>query len=180
LLGDPVDSFWVMSAPDFDGKPFKSVTQGAADLALIPRVDATDDSQAEPSAAIQQFLEFIKTTLGDAVLDVRSSERLTDSAVCLVASDTGPDRQLEKILASAGRLSTASKPILEVNPRHQLVISLASLGEEDGAFKEDAVHMLLEEARVLEGERPTDALEFSKRLDRIIGRGLRNSAPSGS
>jgi molecular chaperone HtpG len=115
----------------------------------------------------------VKTTLGDAVAEVRASERLTDSAVCLVAPDSGPDRALERILAGAGRLNAASKPILEVNPRHDIVVALAKLGDADRAFKEDAAHLLFDEARVLDGERPTDARQFSDRLGRVLGRGLR-------
>jgi hypothetical protein len=95
LLPDPVDSFWVTSAPSFEGKPFKSVTQGAADLAQIPRLDAKNEPQSETDAAMATFVAFAKTTLGDAVADVRISDRLTDSAVCLVAPEHGPDRQLE-------------------------------------------------------------------------------------
>ena len=117
LLADPIDSFWVVSGASFDGKPFKSVTQGAADLALIPLLDAQQESAAETGKAVADFLAFVKETLGDAVADVRASDRLTDSAVCLVAPEYGPDRQLEKLLAGAGRIKTAAKPILEVNPR---------------------------------------------------------------
>ena len=86
---------------------------------------------------------------------MRASDRLTDSAVCLVAPEFGPDRQLEKLLAGAGRLTSVSKPILEVNPRHELVVALAALGEDERAFKEDAAHLLFDEARVLDGDRPT-------------------------
>lgn len=96
-----------------------------------------------------------------------------DSAVCLVAPDMEPDRQLEKLLAGAGRLTTATKPVLEINPRHDLVKSLAALSDEDRAFKKDAAHMLFEEARVLDGERPRNAVDFSKRLGRPISRGIR-------
>ena len=95
----------------------------------------------------------MKTTLGDAVSDVRASERLTDSAVCLVAPETGIDRQLERLLAGAGRLKAAAKPILEINPRHELIASLAKLGDDEKALKEDAAHLLFDEARVLDGER---------------------------
>jgi molecular chaperone HtpG len=172
LLADPVDSFWVMPGVNFDGKPFKSVTQGAADLALIPRTDAKADAAPDVADAVKNFLAFVKTTLGDAVADVRASDRLTDSAVCLVAPDSGPDRALERILAGAGRLSSASKPVLEINPRHLTVIALAALGDGEQAFKEDAVHLLFDEARVLDGERPADARLFSDRLARVLGRGL--------
>jgi molecular chaperone HtpG len=173
LLPDPIDSFWVMAGVSFDGKPFKSVTQGAADLAAIPRIDAKQEAQSEAAPAVKIFVAFLKSTLGGAVSDVRLSDRLTDSAVCLVAPEGGPDRALERILATAGRLPSAGKPILEVNPRHQLVTALAALDDSERAFKEDAAHLLFDEARVLDGERPTDARLFSERLARLLERGVR-------
>ena len=172
LLADPIDSFWVTSAPAFDGKPFKSVTQGATDLALIPRLDAKDESASETDQAVTNFLGFVKETLGEAVSDVRASDRLTESAVCLVASETGLDRQLEKILAGSGRIQSAAKPILEINPRHAIVLALASLGDDDLAFKQDAAHLLFDEARVLDGDRPADARTFCDRLGRLLTRSL--------
>jgi molecular chaperone HtpG len=172
LLADPVDSFWVTSGPSFEGKPFKSVTQGAADLALIPRLDTKKEPAPETNKAVTSFLAFIKDTLGEAVADVRPSDRLTDSAVCLVASELGPDRQLEKLLAGAGQLKTAAKPILEINPRHDIVVTLASLSDDDRAFKQDAAHLLFDEARILDGERPADARMFCDRLARVLRRGL--------
>jgi molecular chaperone HtpG len=168
LLPDPVDSFWVMTGMGFDGKPFKSVTQGAADLTLIPLVDANEAPAPELADSVKKFLVFMQGALGDAVAQVRASERLTDSAVCLVAGEKGPDRALEKILAGAGRLTAASKPILEVNPRHPLVVALSGLGEDERTLKEDAAHLLLDEARVLDGERPADAKSFSERLARVL------------
>jgi molecular chaperone HtpG len=172
LLADPIDSFWVTSGVSFDGKPFKSVTQGSADLALIPRIDATPEP-AETGDAVKNFLTFIKDALSEEVSEVRASDRLTDSAVCLVAPEFGPDRQLEKLLAGAGRLTSVSKPILEVNPRHELVVALAALGEDERTFKEDAARLLFDEARVLDGDRPSDPRTFSERLARVLTRGLR-------
>jgi molecular chaperone HtpG len=179
LLPDPVDSFWVMPGVTFDGKPFKSVTQGAADLAAIARADAKEETQSEASPAVKIFIAFVKSTLGEAVSDVRSSDRLTDSAVCLVAPEGGPDRALERILASAGRLPSAAKPILEVNPRHELIVSLAGLGESDRAFKEDAAQLLFEEARLLDGDRPADARQFADRLSRVLARGVARDTAAG-
>jgi molecular chaperone HtpG len=108
---------------------------------------------------------------------VRASDRLTDSAVCLVASDLGPDRQLEKLLASAGRLKSATKPILEINPHHELIAALAALSDDDPAVKQDAAHLLLDDARVLDGDRPADARSFSERLTRVLSRGLGRNNP---
>jgi molecular chaperone HtpG len=182
LLADPIDSFWVASGVSFEGKPFKSVTQGAADLALIPRLDPKSETPLGSDAAVGGFLAFVKETLGEAVSDVRASDRLTDSAVCLVAPDVGLDRQLEKMLAGAGRLKTAGKPILEVNAHHDLVRALAALGDEERAFKQDAAHLLFDEACMLDGERPADARMFCDRLARLMRRSLvtketpRNSA----
>ncbi|QCI67491.1 molecular chaperone HtpG [Phreatobacter stygius] len=173
LLPDQVDSFWVTAGIDYDGKPFKSVTQGAADLHLIPLADGQQQPSAEASEAVTGFIAFVKLTLGDQVSDVRASDRLTESAVCLVAPDHGMDRQLEKLLAGSGRLPSAAKPVLEINPSHDLVVRLAALGEAEATFREDAARLLLDEAQILDGERPVDAKAFSGRLGRLIGRGLK-------
>ncbi len=93
LLSDPVDSFWVSQAADFEGKPFKSVTQGAADLNLIPFLDDVIPPSAPQDETIAGLIGLMKSELGDRVADIRISDRLTDSPVCLVAADQGPDRQ---------------------------------------------------------------------------------------
>ncbi|AZO70489.1 molecular chaperone HtpG [Mesorhizobium sp. M1D.F.Ca.ET.043.01.1.1] len=172
LLTDPVDSFWTTMAPEFDGKPFKSVTQGAAELSEIPLLDTTAKPETTATPEIDGFLAFMKATLGDEVSDVKASDRLTESAVCLVAPEHGPDRQFERLLNAAGRLDKAAKPILEINPRHERVAALARLGDDEQAFKEDAAHLLYDEARVLDGDKPADARAFSARLARLIDRGL--------
>jgi molecular chaperone HtpG len=172
LLTDPIDSFWVMTGSSFDGKPFKSVTQGAADLALIPLLDPSKAPAPQTDQSVTDFIAFIKQALGDAVSDVRPSDRLTDSVACLVAAEEGPDRQLEKLLAGTGRLATGAKPILEVNARHDIVLAVAALSDADRELKEDVAHLLLDEARVLEGDRPLDAKQFCDRLARLMRRGL--------
>jgi len=172
LLTDPVDSFWITIAPEFEGKPFKSVTQGAADLSDIPLLDGSAKPDAETSSEIATFLAFVKAALGDAVSDVKASDRLTESAVCLVAPEHGPDRQFERLLNAAGRLDKAAKPILEINPRHDRIAALAKLGKDERAFKEDVAHLLYDEARVLDGDKPVDAKAFSHRLERLIDRGM--------
>jgi molecular chaperone HtpG len=170
LLPDQVDSFWVTAGIDHDGKPFKSVTQGAADLTLIPLADGAQPPSAETSAEVGDFLGFVKTTLGDAVSDVRASDRLTDSAACLVAPESGLDRQLEKLLASAGQLPAVGKPVLEINPGHSLIARLAAIGADEESFRTDAAHLLLDEAKIADGELPNDPRAFSARLARLIER----------
>ena len=167
LLTDQVDSFWVTAGVDYQGKPFKSVTQGMAELSLIPSAEG-DAPAGQPSAEVDGFIAYLKGVLGEEVSDVRASERLTESAVCLVAPDNAMDRQLEKLLAGAGRLDNAAKPVLEINPRHDLITKLGTLAE-DSELREDAAWLLLDEARIVDGELPTDPRAFSARLARLIG-----------
>ncbi len=169
LLTDQIDSFWVTAGLDYEGKPFKSVMQGLSDLGQIPLLEGQPPA-ASASEQVTGFIGFMKSTLGDAVADVRVSDRLTESAVCLVAPEHGMDRQMEKLLASAGRLDTQAKPILEVNPRHELILKLSDLGETDPALREDAARLLFDEARIADGEPPVDPRGFSARLARVIGR----------
>ncbi|EZP70652.1 High temperature protein G [Novosphingobium resinovorum] len=173
LLTDQIDGFWVTGAPDFEGKPFKSVTQGMSDLGLIPLADG-EQPPAETSDEVAGFIDFVKTTLGDVVSDVRASERLTDSPVCLVAPEHGMDRQMERLLAGAGQLAQVSKPVLEINPRHALVTRLSAVGAEQADLREDAAHLLFDEARIADGELPLDPRAFSERLGRVL---LRGSGP---
>jgi molecular chaperone HtpG len=169
LLTDQVDSFWVTAGLDYEGKPFKSVMQGLSDLGQIPLPEGQEPAPAA-SDAVADFIGFVKATLGAAVADVRASDRLTESAVCLVAPEHGMDRQMEKLLASAGRLGMQSKPILEINPRHALIAKLSGLGEAEPSLREDAAHLLFDEARIADGEPPIDPRAFSARLARVIDR----------
>lgn len=172
LLPDQVDSFWTTSGIDYEGKPFKSVTQGAADLSLIPLTETSQAPKVEANDQIEAFVTFAKQTLEDMVSDVRISDRLTTSAVCLVATESGMDRQLEKLLASAGQLPAAAKPVLEINAGHGLIARLANSASDDMDLKTDLAHLLLDEARIADGEPPADPRAFAERLERLMRKAL--------
>ncbi|APO71077.1 chaperone protein HtpG (plasmid) [Rhizobium gallicum] len=173
LLTDSIDSFWVMNAPEFEGRTFKSITQGAADLAQFAKSNDEAATKSETSADLESFIAFARETLADQVSDVRASDRLTESAVCLVASEQGYDRQMEKILQGAGRLQSAAKPILEINLEHPLVKGIAA--KDDGSsLREDAALLLLDQARILDGDRPVDPRAFAERLTRVFQRALQS------
>ena len=89
LLSDPVDAFWVSTAAGFDGKPFKSVSQGAADIKSIALVEGAS-APAEASGEVATLLAFFKQTLDNEVAEVRASDRLTDSVACLIAPGLRP------------------------------------------------------------------------------------------
>lgn len=166
LLSDPVDSFWPGNISEFEGKPLKSVTQGLADLDEVSGLDGTGAPKHEAPANVAAFIDLARSVLVDELADVRVSGRLTESAVCLVASEHGPDRQLEKILQGAGRLQTASKPILEINAQNEVVQRIASV--EDRVFLEDAAWLLLDQARILDGDKPSDPRAFAQRQARLF------------
>ncbi|MBY5690410.1 molecular chaperone HtpG [Rhizobium leguminosarum] len=172
LLTDSIDSFWTMNAPDYEGKAFKSITQGAADLAQFAKLDGQTMQEGDDDSAAT-FLAFAKEKLADQIADVRASDRLTESAVCLVAPEDGYDRQMEKILRNAGRLQDAAKPILEINLLHPLIKAIASV-EGDASYQEDAAFLLLDQARILDGDRPADPRRFAERLARVFQRSVQS------
>jgi molecular chaperone HtpG len=167
LLTDPVDSFWVRTAMGFDGKPFKSVAQGTADLDLIIAKDEPENKADEPAAA--NLVSAFKQVLGARVSDVRISKRLTDSAVCLV-NDGQMDRTLEKLLSRQADSGVAvSAPVLEINAGHDLIKALAKLAEKKGATSvDDAAHLLLDQAFMLEGEVVAEPNDFAKRMGKVM------------
>jgi molecular chaperone HtpG len=170
LLTDPVDSFWVRTALGYEGKPFKSVTQGAADLDLIPLPQAVEQA-VKDDAALGTLMAVIKQTLGDAVKEVRKSARLTDSPVCLVADASGLDRTLERLLSRQGdNTIKVSPPVLEINASHPLITALATQAKTAGAGSgmEEAARLLLDQAHILEGEPVADPAGFARRLSAVM------------
>ena len=173
LLADPVDAFWTSLSLEFEGKPLKSLSQGDVDFDKIALLDEGREPDAKPTAVDDAvIIAAVKAALGSRVSDVRASQRLTDSAACLVAGGAGLDRELERLLARQKR-GTGAKPILEINTRHPLVkaIAGAKLGGQD-ADVADLAELLLDEAQILDGEVPEDPAAFAKRVNRLVARGL--------
>ena len=167
LLTDPVDNFWVTAALGFDGKPFKSITQGDANIDTVPLAEGAT-APAAASGETAQLVETLKRTLGKAVSDVKVSSRLVDSPACLVASAIGPDRGLEKIMARQSDRAIASAPVLEINAGHKLMQRLETSRNGDKQSFEDLAFVLLDEARILEGGAPEEPGKFAERLNRLL------------
>lgn len=174
LLADHVDEFWLQHITEFDGKPFKSITRGAADLDEIDTVDPKDEADKSSEADLSTLIAAMKAELGETVKDVRPSKRLTDSPVCLIADDGDIDVNLERLLKRHGRLQQGAPRVLELNPGHALVTKLAERAQKDGMSEDDllkdAAHLLLDQARIVEGETPMDPPEFARRLGSVMAR----------
>jgi molecular chaperone HtpG len=178
LLTDPVDEFWIPAIGSYKEKPFKSATRGSADLAKVPLVDGAEEEKPEAPAKLASLIAIFKLALGDAVKDVRGSERLTDSPVCLVADEGDIDMHLERLLKQHRQIDTAAKRILELNPRHTLIERLAASVGEAGASEQlsEFAWLLLDQARIVEGEPVPDPPAFVRRLSTLLERGLPQTA----
>ncbi|SMP12021.1 molecular chaperone HtpG [Shimia sagamensis] len=172
LLSDHVDEFWLQHITEFDGMPFQSITRGTADLDQV-KADEKQDSQDKPKEAdLSALIAVIKVELGDAVKDVRPSKRLTDSPVCLIADDGDMDVNLERLLKRHGQLQDGAPRVLELNPTHATIATLAERAKLEGASSDellsDAAHILFDQARIIEGETPKDPSDFARRLGGLM------------
>jgi molecular chaperone HtpG len=148
FLTDPIDEWVVQSTPEYEKKKLKSVVHGDVDL-----------GDEAPKEGAPSALEAIKKALGGRVKDVRFSKRLTDSASCLVSEEGAPGANMERIMRMLDERATEQKRILEVNPAHPVVESIATLAEKEpgSARLTSFCEMLYEQALLAEGvvEDPT-------------------------
>lgn len=176
LLTDPIDEFWVTAISDYRGKPFRSVTQAGTDLGKIAKTGTEDAGKAEeaPAGDLSSLVAAVKLVLGDQVKDVRPSERLTDSAVCLVADAGDMSMHLERLLRQHRQVDAASTRVLELNPRHPLIRRLAARAGREGAVDAlaDAAHLLFDQARIVEGEGVPDPAAFARRFSAVLEKSL--------
>lgn len=176
FMSDAVDEFWLPSVGSFEDKAFQSVTRGGADLSKID--GAADDKESDDEdkkkdddqpASIDALVSVVRTALGDAVKDVRTSDRLTSSPCCLVADENAMDMNLERMLKKHQQLDQVSARILELNPKHPLIKALSEKAI-DGV--DDAAFLLLDQARIMEGEPLPDPAAFAKRMTEVMTRSL--------
>lgn len=172
LLTDGVDEFWVPAVGEYEGKSFKSVTRGGADLDAIKGDPKAEEKKLEPAAAgIDNLIALMKLTLKDNIKDVRLSQRLTDSAVCLVADEGDMDMRLARLLQQHKRIDALVPRVLEINGSHPVIAALAkAVSSGKGEAVADASWLLLDQARIQEGETLGDPTAFAKRLGEVLGK----------
>ncbi len=165
LLFDRVDEWLVSALTEFDGKPLKSIAKGELDLG-----DLEDKEEKEQQKKVaKEFKELVKRVskvLGDRVKEVRLTHRLTDSPACLVSDLYDMGTHLERILKEAGQDVPGSKPILELNPDHPLVLKLRD--EQPGKRFDDWVEVLFDQAVLAEGGQLDDPATFVARLNALL------------
>lgn len=166
LMTDPVDDFWLSILDSFEDKLLKSITRSNIDLAKLGDLPEA----AVPAADLDTLIAALKAALGDAVKDVRTSDRLTDSPACLVADEGDMDLRLQRLLKAGDRLKTLSPRVLEINPRHEMIAALAAKAgtQADAPVLADAAHLLFDAACIVEGEPVADQAAFTRRMSSAI------------
>jgi len=165
ILDDEIDEIIISSVPNYDEKDLKSVNRsGAAD-------DISEDADKDSEKSTKPVLKKIKKVLGDKVKDVKVSSRLSDSPSCIVADENDPTAQMQEIMKSMGQTGMpAIKPILEINPNHEIVEKLKSMTRQKSF--DDIALLLYEQALIQEGVTLEDPAGFVNRLNKAISNGL--------
>jgi len=161
LLDDEIDEIIISSVPKYDEKDLKSVNRsGAAD-------DFSEESDKDVEKSLQPVIKKIKKVLGDKVKDVKLSNRLSDSPSCIVADENDPTAQMQEMMKSMGQMDLpAIKPILEINPTHDIVVKMKQKTKQKSF---DSIALLLfEQALIQEGVKLEDTSGFVARLNKVI------------
>lgn len=178
LLHDHVDDFWVNVVSEYKGKTFKSVTKAGNDLDKYAdqKTDKKDDEETKKNEQeIDTLITMLKEIYGEAVKEVRTTTKLAESPVCLAVGEGDMDIRMERFLRENKQLpDTAYAKILEINPEHAVIQKLAhSIGAEGRTPQsEDTAWLLLDQAKIAEGEEITDPSAFARRLTHLLKQGL--------
>jgi molecular chaperone HtpG len=162
LMFDRVDE-WIMGQfGEYAGKSFRNVAKGE-----LPMDEADKQKQEAATRQAEPLLKKLKDLLGERVVDVKVSARLTDSPACLALSDYELAPHLARLLRETGQDVPESKPTLEINPAHALVQRVES--ESDGEKAKDLALLLLEQAEITAGAQLPDPAAFVQRMNRLLG-----------
>lgn len=169
LFAEEIDGIVMPMVQEYDKTPLRSITSKEA-------LEDLGEEEVEEAAKerFKTLLEIFKKTLGEEVKEVRLSARLVDAPSCIVSDPEDPNSAVLKMMKQMGAMGMGAdipepKPILELNPNHTILIKL--LNAEEQRVKEVA-HLLLEEAKLLEGGKLKDVNAFVKRLNTLLQKSL--------
>ncbi|HOB45521.1 MAG TPA: molecular chaperone HtpG [Zoogloea sp.] len=163
LLSNRVDEWVVGNLTEFDGKQLASVAKGGLDLGALED-EAEKAAVEKETGELKDLLEKMKASLEGKVKEVRVTHRLTDSPACLVADEHDMGMNLARLMKAAGQNMPISKPILEINPAHPVVLRLKY---EDKQF-DDWAAVLFDQALLAEGGTLDDPASFVKRINQLM------------
>ena len=163
LLSDPVDEWLVNHLTEYEEKSLQSIARGDLDIDELKGEESEEETKAQQEA-MQPLVEKFKTLLEEKVKDVRLSNRLVDSPACLVADQYDMGGNMERILQAMGQDAPTAKPILELNPEHDIVkqIDLESDNAADWAL------VLFDQAALAEGASLKDPAAYVARVNKLL------------
>ena len=163
ILDDEIDEIIITGVPKYDDKELKSVNRsGASD-----DFDEDADKEKEEEKSLKPVLKKMKKLLGDKVKDVKVSSRLNDSPSCIVADENDPTAQMQEMMRSMGQMDMPEiKPILEINPNHDIVSKLKEKTRQKSF--DNIAYLLYEQALIQEGVKLEDPSGFVNRLNDVI------------
>ncbi|MCP4394701.1 MAG: molecular chaperone HtpG [Alphaproteobacteria bacterium] len=175
LLTDPIDEFWPSMLGAFDGKSLKSISQAGIDLSFLgdEAKDLEEKDEKTDNKDIASLEEKLKEVLGKKIKDVKSSIRLTESPVCLVASEGAMSLHMQKLMRMNKNEDVATfetDRVLEINPNHSLIKYMST--NTDATDFSEMAELLLDQALIIEGEPVPDPVEFSRRITKFMEKGL--------
>lgn len=167
LLTDRVDHWFTTHLHKYKDKEFQSVSKGDIDLSDKEEGEKTKEGDKKSdSGEFKKLTDRIKDVLGKSVQDVRVSKRLTTSPVCLVSSQDDLDPNLKRMMEQMGQTVTTQKPILEINPGHDILKKIG-VEKDDRVFK-DWCEVLYDQAVLSDGGQLKDPAGFVKKLNELI------------
>ncbi len=168
LLTDPIDEFWVQTLTNFKGYPIKHVSQADVDLKFERKEPKADEG------SLKKLTDFMADLFKNEVGKVVPTEKLTKSPVSLTVENGQMSIHLERLMRNHQQQTAfASSRILEVNPYHPLIIKLADsmFDDKERPTVEEVCRLLLDQAKIAEGEAISDSSFFSEKLSDYILRG---------
>jgi molecular chaperone HtpG len=165
ILDDDIDEIVFSTIAKFGDIDLKAVNKSATSE------DLKDDSTPEKAEELKPLLEKIKTTLGNAVKEVRVSSRLADSPSVIVSDEDEPSARMRQMMQAMGQKDLPEmQPTLEINPDHEIIRKL--LADPASSKVEDAAWLLFDQALLLEGVPLKDPATFVQRLNRVLNQSI--------
>ena len=164
LLSDGIDEWLMSNLTEYESKKFVDVARG--DLKLDGKKDDSEADSEDKQAEESPLVARLKSVIGDQLADIRVSTRLVESPSCLVLGEFDLSLQMRRLMEASGQKMPESKPVLEINPDHPLVQRMQS--QDDEARFEDLALVLLDQARLANGDKPVDPAAYVQRINRLL------------
>ena len=169
-LVDPVDELLVQYLTEFDGKKLKSISKGIVKLGSDEESEQVDKELQQKGEEAAELLQSLQQGLDQYIKEVRLTNRLTTSPVCLVGSELDYSPQMERLLQMGQGGRPRQRRILELNPQHEIFKRLQErfrLQQDDPSLK-DYAELLYGYALLAEGSELPDPVRFNQLFSKLI------------